>query len=300
MITMRFGAIASSVPAESLRAQCDSLKKALHQRSPNMAEVYNNLKSSYTDTLKPLEEETDIGEFAQFILQYLEQVESLLQFISACRSGDWEGYLAALENQIKYFFAHDLLNYARLMPVYLAQMNALEQDDLARWEALKSGDFVVAKSDIPFTHLFTDQTLEQEIKMLKRHGGMVGLSQDDAALDRLVITTPHLSHLMQQFLNSFPKASKSSERSEHYQLSGAVAVRTRENADKLRHCIQLHCEGNPFTVKTPLKNLVSSAVVKESAKDDILNFSKKGQKHFEEFVSDRLQPISIRSVWDPV
>ena len=39
---------------------------------------------------------------------------------------DWEGYLAAIENIIKYFFAHDLLNYARLMPVHLAQMNALE------------------------------------------------------------------------------------------------------------------------------------------------------------------------------
>ena len=101
--------------------------------------------------------------------------------------------------------------------------------------------------------------------------------------------------------NSLPKASKSSERSEHYQLSGAVAVRTRQNADKLRHCIQLHCEGNPFTVKTPLKNLiVSSAVVKDNAKDDILNFLTKGQKRFEEFINDRLLPTLIRSIWDPV
>ena len=29
-----------------------------------------------------------------------------------------------IENIIKYFFARDLLNYARLMPVHLAQMNA--------------------------------------------------------------------------------------------------------------------------------------------------------------------------------
>ena len=125
---------------------------------------------------------------------------------------------------------------------------------------------------------------------------MVGLSQDDAALDRLVITTRHLTHLVQEFLKGFPKASKSSERSEHYQLSGAVAVRTRENAGKLRHCIELHCEGNPFTVKTPLKNLVSSALVKQNAKDDILNFPEKGQKRFEEFINDRLLPTSTRSI----
>ena len=101
--------------------------------------------------------------------------------------------MAALENIIKYFFAHDLLKYARLMPVHLAQMNALEHDDPVTWEALKAGEFVVAKSEIPFTCLFTDQTLEQKIKGLKRHGGTAVLSQDETALDGLITTTPHLA-----------------------------------------------------------------------------------------------------------
>lgn len=65
-----------------------------------------------------------LGELAQFLSQCLEQVESLLYLISACHSVDWEGYLTALENIIKYFFTHDLLNYARLMPICLAQINA--------------------------------------------------------------------------------------------------------------------------------------------------------------------------------
>ena len=60
------------------------------------------------------------------------------------------------------------------MPVHLAQMNALETEDPETWSALKSGGFVVAKSEIPFTHMFTDQALEQEIKKLKGQGGMVG------------------------------------------------------------------------------------------------------------------------------
>ena len=63
---------------------------------------------------------------------------------------------------------------------------------LKTWEALKSGDLVVTKSDVAVICLFTDQTLEQEVKMLKRHGGIVGLNQDDSALDRLVTTAPHL------------------------------------------------------------------------------------------------------------
>ena len=73
------------------------------------------------------------GEQAQLMLQYIEQVDSLLCLIDACRSGEWEGYHAALENINKYFFTHDLFNYAHLMPVHLAQMNTLENDDPVTW-----------------------------------------------------------------------------------------------------------------------------------------------------------------------
>ena len=59
-------------------------------------------------TFEPHEKDEDDGELAQFLTQYLEQVESLLNLISTCRSGDWEGYLAALEDTIKYFFAREL------------------------------------------------------------------------------------------------------------------------------------------------------------------------------------------------
>ena len=77
----------------------------------------------------------------------------------------------------------------------------------------------MAKLAVAFTRLFTDQTLEQEIKMLKRHGRIVGLSQDDSALARLVTTTPYLSRIVRQYINSFPQTSTQYERKEHYQLS---------------------------------------------------------------------------------
>ena len=47
--------------------------------------------------------------------------------------------------------------------------------------ALKSKRFVVAKSDVAFTRLFTDLTLKHLFKMLKPHGGKVGLGQDESA-----------------------------------------------------------------------------------------------------------------------
>ena len=196
--------------------------------------------------------------------------------------GTGEGYIAALEKIIKYFFAHDLLNYVCLMPAHLAQMNALENDDTVTWEALKSRDFIVVTPDVSFTRSFTDQTLEQEIKMLKRHGWIVGLSQDNSALDMLVTTTPHLSRIVRQCLNSFPQTSTQYEWTKHYQLTGRISVRTGENAIKLCQLIETHCKRNPFFVPSPLKSLLSLALVQNKAKDDILHFAEKGQKRSED------------------
>ena len=137
-------------------------------------------------------------------------------------------------------------------------MNELERDDPEVWSALKCGDFVAAKSKVPFTSLFTDQTLEQEIKKLKQHGGMIGLSQSEVAPDRLLVTTPRLANLIKRYLSGFPRHSQPSERAEHYQLSGQVAVGTNWNTHKMRASIEQYCEGNPFTQNTPLKNISSS------------------------------------------
>jgi len=71
--------------------------------------------------------------------------------------------------------------------------------------ALKSRDFVADKSEVPFTALFTDQALEQEIKDLERHGGIVGLSQVDSGLDRLVTIGPQLTRMVKQYLIGFPR-----------------------------------------------------------------------------------------------
>ena len=125
-----------------------------------MVKLYGDLQSYYAKKCQPMEDKVDSGELALFLSRYLEQVDRVSNLISSRHYGEWEAYLDALENIIKYLFAHDFLNYARLMPVHLAQMNALEKEDPETRKALKSGNFVLAKLYIPFTNLFTDQDLE--------------------------------------------------------------------------------------------------------------------------------------------
>ena len=61
IVMMRFDDISDSLLSAPLRAQCSALKNALHQRSPDIVDVHK-LQSAYTENLKPLEEENNLGE----------------------------------------------------------------------------------------------------------------------------------------------------------------------------------------------------------------------------------------------
>ena len=49
-----------------------------------------------------------------------------------------------------------------------------------------------------------------------------------------------------------------------------------------------------------MKNIVSSALVQDDAKNDILHYQEKGQKRLQEFIQERLLSSSELSVWDPM
>jgi len=87
-----------------------------------------------------------------------------------------------------------------------------------------------------------------------------------------------IARLENQYLSGFPKASRSSLRREHYQLSGEIALWSTANALKIRQTFELHCEGKPFEVNTPIiiESGIISARVNE-AKQDILQFTQKGR-----------------------
>ena len=91
IMMMRFDVISANMPPPpcgSLRAECIALRTALHERSKDMAAVFDEVQSTYTVMIKPLEETDHKEELARFLVNYLEQVESLLDLICACRSSE--------------------------------------------------------------------------------------------------------------------------------------------------------------------------------------------------------------------
>eukprot|EP00794_Sanderia_malayensis_P013484 gene13484-14881_t len=134
-----------------------------------------------------------------FLVNYMNQVQCLLNFIKASRMANWKLHLASCESLVKFLFAHDLYKYARLTPYYLAEMSSLEVSDPEIWKVLEEGNMSVFKSKIPFCGLGVDHALEQEIRSLKVMGGITGITQNDKALTRYLLTVPEITLLLKIF-----------------------------------------------------------------------------------------------------
>ena len=295
----RFEQLSSANPIGPLTEQCQQLREGLHNRDRACVDVFNDICGHYSESIEHVLTCSDGSEVGMFLVTYTQQVECLLNIIRACRQGDWEEYLAALDRQIKYFFAHDLYNYARLMPLHLAQMNELQTQSPETWKALKEGDFCVKKTGTPFTNLFVDQTLEQEIRGLKVAGGITGLTQNESALNRFLLTTPELTRIVADFQNLYSSATDTTT-TEHYQLAGTIAQRITTNAENIRCGIEEHCGGSACVDQKPLVNLVSMMAIPDVAKNEILNRDEKGQARYEQFVTNRMTIGSPSSLWDRV
>ena len=75
----------------------------------------------------------------------------MFSFIKAVRTGNWQLHLSSLEVFTKHFFPHDKFNYARMIPVYLAEMASFKDTDSCLYEEFTNGNWVVNKNqEVPF------------------------------------------------------------------------------------------------------------------------------------------------------
>ena len=87
-------------------------------------------------------------------------ITEVLQYIRAVRTGNWHLHLQSTETFIKYFFAHAMLNYARMMPVYLSDMEKLKDSEATIYAEFLQGNWIVNKNSLPFCAIGADHALE--------------------------------------------------------------------------------------------------------------------------------------------
>ena len=101
-----------------------------------------------------------------------------------------------------------------MTPLYLANMMDIKENDVQTWEYLK-GNFSVSKSEIPFTSIGSDHAVEPENKKLKVSGGVIGLTQKPAALNRFCLTALILNALSDEYCKKYD-IQHCSKRKSHY------------------------------------------------------------------------------------
>jgi len=241
-------------------------------------------------------EHTEIPLF-MFVRHYMRMVLEMMSFIRAVRTGDWELHLEALELFTKYFFAHDMLNYARMIPVYLAEMQVLPDSDPEIYHEFQQGNWVVNKNDdVSFCGIGGDNTLEHLNRSMKVSGGLVGITLNPTARTKYFLIAPELARLAEQAKQMTGTSSKT--QTHHHNLSTAVRLRQEKNIDRLVNGILRFT--NPFTEESAdLYNLVTKVVTPENVKKDLSEQSTIGKELFNNFVKERIQSAE-HSIWSPM
>ena len=87
-----------------------------------------------------------------------------------------------------------------MLPVYLAEKKCLQDESPHIWNYFLQGGFTVKKSDIPFTSLGADHAGEQQNKILKIVGGLIGITKNEQARTRYFSVAP-IAQLSNQLKN---------------------------------------------------------------------------------------------------
>ena len=176
------------------------------------------------------------GPLGKAMLQYMQMVLEMAMYIRAVRTANWELHLEATECFLKYFFAHDKLNYARLIPVYVADMKSLPDSDPDIYREFISGNWVVNKNSIPFCAIGADHALEQVNRMMNVSGGLVGITQNPNALAKFFLAAPELSNIANEAHKMAGLKSRKPET--HHDLSDAATSRQERDVSELTNTIR--------------------------------------------------------------
>ena len=136
---------------------------------------------------------------ARFYCNYMDLFEVILLFIRTSREQSWEIHLQSLNLLFSYCFACDILNYARMTPVYLEQIYELKEKDEKILAVLDAGGFSVNKSVIPFTAIGSDHGNEQANRALNVIGRIKGIANSKVTFNEYFLTAAEMRSIVNNF-----------------------------------------------------------------------------------------------------
>ena len=191
---MASACVVTETAAESVLRACHVKRaRALHEVSA--AVLYSLRMDSYASAGSNLEfdqwceQESEGNPSFKFWSLILNLESMLLTFVHSIRDGNFDMYVETLKKMVPWFFIFNHPHYSRWLPVHLRDLEELATKSPALYEEFKKGNFVMRKTDNPFSALAIDQAHEQHNADMKDFGGVIGLTQDPAALRSYYVCT---------------------------------------------------------------------------------------------------------------
>ena len=215
--------------------------------------------------------------------QYCDMVNALLQQIKAEHSGNWDLYLSTLAVITPDFYAFDRPNYSRWLPIYIEDMRKLKSKHPQVYEEFTAGNFSISRSGHPFSQVAADMALEQSVNAdSKSKGGIVGISQSPAALERWFLT----AHVRASVTTSLKEMCGEEDRATgHKEATPPRVKRDEEDVRKLVGCFTSGLMTNPFTLEMqPIVNMATGVVLPDDVADALLASHSKGKEQMMTFI----------------
>ena len=228
----------------------------------------------------------------QMLKTYMNMIQRMLIFLHASRSKNWLMHLYATEELYCDIRSMDRTKYARLLPVYLAEMQDLKRTDKVIWEAFSKGEFSVQKTPIPYTALGMDHAGEQVNKIIKISGGLIGVSRNENARARYFLTVPIISKIASNFKSG-------STEYKHHENNKTCSKRQTLMKEKLATLLRQHNVTFDQEMSSEMHNFITKQVFSEQIKKDVLAVEKLGKDAYAGFVKERLSGDASTSIWAP-
>ncbi|KAK3926446.1 BRISC and BRCA1-A complex member 2, partial [Frankliniella fusca] len=219
----------------------------------------------------------------------------LLTFVKSQRQGNYGLYTESLTEMLPWMFVFDHQNYSRWLPIHLRDLLELKQKAPDVHHLFKAGQFVFSATGNPFSLLAIDQAHEQNNAKVKSAGGVVGLTQDAAALLRVMAAGPEVARLLYEFRGA---ADSSTGTGRHHEQYEAYQKQFKDHCSALINSFKSYqnpfCElgGELITLDTRESVSVDSVKV-------LCSIEQTGRDKYMDFVEKRIKSQSI-SFYNPI
>jgi len=221
--------------------------------------------------------------------------ETVLLLVRSFRESNFGLYLDTMISLIPWFFALDRTNYARWLSVHIRDMIDLPNTNSEVFSQFNLGKFTVTKTTHKFSGISIDQAHEQLNAIVKGDGGVVGLTENDAALQRWILAGPEVARLLAEFRSSF-SSGVVGEDCHHEQQASIQKSFVRDVTNLVK---TMEDFGNPFEDEHDLIVLHSRVIITAEASDSVWKVLDIGQSQYIDFVTTRLDNNSV-SLFTPL